>query len=985
MNSTPSLTLSSPWFGRLSDWFVPIVTCLSLCAIVGFTTWEAYQQAVHDSEVLTSHWWRVQIMNGAAALATLVAVIWFNLLNVRRQHDIALANRRFSALIENSEDVMLILDDAGLVRWISPSAKAMTGHDEQGVVGTAFARLIRRDDLLTMELTLERLKATPQLRLTFYGHIHTRSRGWIPIEGTATSHFDTPGITGAIAIFRDVSEREARTQALLQSEQKLNQAQSIAALGSWHYDLSTDRIDLSAEAQRIFGIGPQRDFSRRTLLASVHPDDRRTVADMWRATVEGDDFDLGHRIVVEGETRWVHARAHCYFDDRAQLTFAIGTIQDVTAQHQAATQLAELLAFNQSIIDASPVGIAVLDAQGHVVIANGTLERLINIAPGRLEKINIHELALWRDTPIGRSAEATLNTGVAGVARHTTQDSNGADVTVEYQFSRIIRQGQPHLLLVLSDISDFERASLVMRTAQRLAEEANRAKSEFLANMSHEIRTPLNAVIGLAQLALDRTADATLREYLSQMGQSANALLDILNDILDYSKIEAGRLTVDRHEFGIRDITARIIGIFRQQAGAKGLALTTHIADDVPPRVFGDSTRISQIIVNLVANAVKFTELGTVQLTINRRLTSADLAKTDSANADAITDDAPIWIDFIISDTGIGMTVAAIAQLFRPFHQADGSTTRRYGGTGLGLTISRRLAELMKGEITVTSTVGQGSRFVLSLPLTPSGVRMATPTSTPPSPDIDPNSLAYRARTIAGARILIVEDEPINQMVLQRLLVRARLDVSIARHGQDALDQLAALSEHNTPPFDAILMDLQMPVMDGFAATRAIRAQARWAHLPIIAVTASVLVHDELACRDAGMSGFIAKPVQPSTLIDLLVEQITPHRPTLPVSTDPAEITPAAPHPLTPVEATSPHSGHSRHTRLSLLYQRLLDNEFISVVEFNDVRALLATLADPRAEQLQAAISRYDYTRAQVLLAELLADLDKSPTASPER
>jgi PAS domain S-box-containing protein len=920
-----------------------------------------------------SPWSRANVVRAGVLSGALILVFWFSQISLRRQRAMQAAHKRFEALIENSEDIVVIVNKEGRYVWASPSVTRVTGFTPQQVVGQHYSQSLHRDDLPALGLAMHRLQETPEQRISLYSHMYTKSRGWIPIEGVGTAHFDTPGIEGAIVTFRDVSEREARTLALLQSEQMLNQAQNIAALGSWRFDPAKKSFQLSEEARRILGIAENRTVAPAEMRTLIHPDDLPAFDAMGAAALKGEEYDLGHRIVVDGEIRWVHARAHFYFDDFGKLTATVGTLQDVTAQQLAAAHLSELLAFNEKIIAESSVGIVVIDAQGRCILANAAIAQMVDSTRDELQTMNLMDDLDWRQNGIYAIAQQAL---AAQTTHHHMLDGvsrSGKTISLDVELVPINWKGAPHLLILCKDYTEFLAARRALEDGRRMAEQANRAKSEFLANMSHEIRTPLNAVIGLAQLSLDRTADPTLREYQLQMVQSANALLDVINDILDYSKIEAGQMQLNPQEFSLRDITARVIGLFRQSAGAKALELTTDIDSDVPLRLYGDSVRISQIVINLMANAVKFTESGSVRLHIGR----TDPAHRRSASADLANNSqtSPIELSFAVTDTGIGMSQEAVAILFSPFTQADGSITRRYGGTGLGLTISKRLADMMGGQISVTSTPDVGSCFTLTLPLAYRQPSTMTPDALGAGSGLhEPTNIAQRAIAIAGAHILVVEDERVNQMVLERLLNRAGLKVTLARHGGEALELMTKAGSSDSPMIDAVLMDLQMPVMDGFATTRAIRADPRWQALPIIAVTAAVLIHDEASCREAGMNDYIAKPVQPAVLIDALVRAIAPNSLIpAPYPLADAQEKPTAP---APDDETTPITRSERQQRMLTLQTRLAAHEFITVAELSELRSLLGEHQDARTERLRAAISRYDYTQAQAILADLLASLD---------
>ena len=368
-------------------------------------------------------------------------------------------------------------------------------------------------------------------------------------------------------------------------------------------------------------------------------------------------------------------------------------------------------------------------------------------------------------------------------------------------------------------------------TAMREADAANRAKSAFLANMSHEIRTPMNAILGLTHLGLE-AAPETQGDYLHRISGSAESLLTILNDILDFSKIEAGRLNLETVNFDLHEVMDRLSSAVGAQARQKGLRFQVRIAPGTPRYLQGDPLRLGQIFMNLASNAVKFTEQGAVAVSVT-----------------ALAQDGPaIVLRYAVSDTGIGLTPEQQAYLFQPFSQADPSTTRKFGGSGLGLAISRRLADLMEGEIGVCSEPGQGSTFHFSVPLTLGEAIIA-----PLQGAADQADDLHR---LHRARILVAEDNPINQQVIQELLERAGAQVTLAANGEEAVAQ-ARRGE-----FDVVLMDLQMPVMDGFEATRRLRQQPQLARLPILALTANVFQSDIERCKAIGMDGHIGKPIK---------------------------------------------------------------------------------------------------------------------------
>jgi PAS domain S-box-containing protein len=418
-----------------------------------------------------------------------------------------------------------------------------------------------------------------------------------------------------------------------------------------------------------------------------------------------------------------------------------------------------------------------------------------------------------------------------------------------------------------TEIGERKRVEAERETALAEAERLARVKSEFLANMSHEIRTPLNAVLGLARIGMRENQGRKSGETCGHIFAAGEHLMGIINDILDFSKIEAGKLGVESRAFALTGLTDQVISFLTDSATDKGLQLHLALADDLPDWVLGDAQRLRQILVNLLGNAIKFTEQGEIHL--------------DVARAGALT-------TFCITDTGIGMNREQQERLFTAFEQADNSTTRLFGGTGLGLAISRHLARLMGGDIEVVSIPGQGSVFTLRLPLpaTAAAERIVS-------------KLPSGVSRLAGLRVLAAEDIEVNRWVLADILAQEGAQVVFAENGREAIDRVL---KEGRQAFDLVLMDIQMPVMDGLEATRHLQKMAP--DLPIIGLTAHALAEERGRCLEAGMVDHVSKPINPDDLVAAALPYVNSRRvPQIPAPPLPALFEPLAATPQLPLSS----------------------------------------------------------------------------------
>ncbi len=509
-----------------------------------------------------------------------------------------------------------------------------------------------------------------------------------------------------------------------------------------------------------------------------------------------------------------------------------------------------------------------------------------------------------------------------------------------------------------------------LRRAQSAAEASNQAKSQFLAHMSHEIRTPMNAILGLTHLALRTDPNQKQLEYLSKTKVAAGALLALIDQVLDFSKIEAGKLELESRAFNVADVLKRVAAMVEHRANQKGIDLVMTIAQDVPPMMVGDSQRLSQVLINLCGNAVKFTDGGEIAVHI----------------ATASIDEQRVALRISVRDSGIGMSPEQSARLFQPFAQADMSTTRKYGGTGLGLAISKQLVELMGGSIQVSSDAGKGSEFIFTATFgrseTPSQGHATGPVSLrrprvgiateaaggPSSLDSDGASVEHVIiEALRNRRVLLVEDNELNQLVASELLSQmAGMNVTVRSSGVDALAYL------HSQVADVVLMDVEMPGMDGYETTRRIRGELGLTEFPIIAITAHATARDRENCLAAGMSDFITKPFVPLELFHMLAKWMSAKL------QDPT----ALPHGSGATSGVSFELGLRRCLYKPDLYEKVL-HRFLE--SYSDLPDLMRTAIDLGKPDVAGGIAHSLISTAVTIGADRLAELARAMQDSVAR
>ena len=681
---------------------------------------------------------------------------------------------------------------------------------------------------------------------------------WVRSVGEAESRDGK--VVRLLGAFQDVSERHLVLEKLSRSNERFALASDSAGIGVWERDLASGSLLWDERTYRLFGLDGEAGGDPANVWAErVHADDLdRVTREMKACIAQRSDLDSEFRVVwPSGEIRHLKAAARVRQDEQGRSTSMIGVNIDITGRKRAELELGRAAALLRTVLEsATEVAIVAVGTDGKVNLFNSGAERMLGYARdeviGQRTSLEFHDA----DELCARALELSLETGrrvrtglalidPAALGRphpwsYVRKDGSHVPVSLSVTAMHNADGECFGYLGVAHDVTQQVQYEASLKEAVRLAEHANLAKSQFLANMSHEIRTPMNAVIGLSYMLGHTSLDATQADFLDKIKLASKSLLGVINDILDLSKIEAGELHIESAAFSLARLLRDLEAVMHLHADAKQIAFGVESPPDLAPALVGDSLRLQQILTNLLANAVKFTSEGGVRLVVHQLSSSDGVAE----------------LRFEVHDTGIGIADADAARLFEPFAQADTSTTRRFGGTGLGLSIVRQLAHMMGGRVGLESTPGRGSTFWVELRLAVAADDAIV--------DDSLHSASGTTRRLPGVRVLVVDDSQVNLDVARHILELAGASVAVASNGQQAVDRLRM----SPGAFDVVLMDVQMPVLDGHAATRCIRGELGLTTLPIIALTAGALTSQHEQALAAGMDDFVSKPFDPHDVID---------------------------------------------------------------------------------------------------------------------
>ncbi|HEU4815220.1 PAS domain S-box protein [Janthinobacterium sp.] len=882
---------------------------------------------------------------------------------------------RMRSMLEAAPEAMLVADVEGKVHYANQIGARCFGYPLAELTGMSLEQLVP-------ESTASQSVGDPQARHSLPGRVMMARRR----DGThfpakvSLSPLRMAGQLFSIVSLRDMTQRQRAEEALHASSERYRLIVQTAAEGIWMTDADGKTTFVNPKMAHMLGYTVQ-EMLGRPLLDFMDRDSQllmqRRLASHGSAASQPDQVDFRF-FRKDQSSLWGLLSSTSIQSDNGEPGGTLAMITDITERRQASIALSNSSQRMASVFGAVTNGLVVQDSHGHILESNAAAERMLAASPAGN--------SLWQAIREDGSAfdqrshpvHITLSTGEAmrDVLMGVQQpDGSLSWLSVNTEAIRDEYGKVGMVVASLTDITYHKRSESALRElnehleervaqrteqldqAKQVAEEASLAKGQFLANMSHEIRTPMNGVIGMAYLALKTDLEPRQRDYLEKIRFAGEHLLGIIDDILDISKIEAGKLEIERVNFSFDHVVQTLMTVVAPRAAGKNLELLFEIDPQLPAVLVGDPLRLGQVLINYANNAIKFSEQGSITVKVRK----------------VVADAKHCLVRFEVCDHGIGLSQDEMSKLFQSFQQADTSTTREYGGTGLGLAICKQLAQLMGGDVGVDSRPGAGSTFWFTANLgisdqaAPAMLDSMVQTAAAMRASAD---AALVMRTLKHARILLVEDNTFNQQVALELLEEAGASVCLANNGEEALDLLRQTQ------FDCVLMDVQMPLMDGLQATRHIRADPQLAHLRVLAMTATATSEDRVRCLDAGMDDFISKPIQPAMMYQTIASWL-PARETPP---------PPARNRAAPAFKTT-LAGDPQVIDLSILAKLLGYNpekvrkfafKFLQTTQdgFGDIDAALARGDVHQVRELGHRIKSSARTVGALGLAELCHDLE---------
>lgn len=768
--------------------------------------------------------------------------------------------RLYLNVIEQAPMSILITDKDRQIEYINPYFTEVTGYPKEEILGKT-PSLLKTDK--TRRETYNQLNETLEAGGKWHGEfVNRKKNGEEYTEAVLVSSIknDSGEVTHYVGIKEDISEYKRMRKEL--SDQLYFTSQLIDTLPHplFYIDERQCFLGCNAAYEQAFQVSRSRLAGiPMSMLPHLPEDGYRNLSEMMTevaATGRSSNRQI-IRTFASGEEHHILYSLSAYRLSDYSVGGYLGIMTDISDLKHKEKEIIDNRNFLDAIISHMPLMITVKDAQ-HLKIfkANQASADFLGIAPEQLVGLDLQ--TVFPEEIARKLMDADKRVIATGQSFSEIEiiPDDGEHCNLRYVLTTKLpimdAEGQPlYLLSVSEDITDAKRQEAELKSALNLAEEATAAKSQFLANMSHEIRTPMNAIIGMAYLALKTGLNPVQQDYISKIHNAGTSLLGIINEILDFSKVESGKLELENTDFTLMEVITGALDLSSQTAGEKGLQLLCTIQPEVPAKLSGDPLRLGQIITNLLSNAIKFTEEGEISIAVE--LNSVI--------------DSRVKLQISVHDTGIGMSKETESKVFQAFTQADSSTTRRFGGTGLGLAISRKLVENMGGSLWVDSVEGQGSTFAFTawfdLVQNAASPVLLLPEAASPVQEKD-----YR---LAGTRVLVAEDNEINRQIAAELLRSQGMLPDLAVNGAEAVRLIEAMPADR--PYGIVLMDLQMPEMDGFEAAARIRELSPG--LPVIAMTARTMQEERERSFASGMNGHIAKPVDPDILFTKISRWVT--------------------------------------------------------------------------------------------------------------